>query len=78
MRTRVRFLSLVLIAGIAGLGGCYKHVVGTKGVGAADDVDVYEPNAPAGPDPIEEIEAGVWGDEPADETWRERGRKVDR
>jgi hypothetical protein len=46
-RTRRR-LPLVLLAAFAlsGMPGCYRHVVGARGFGAAEPMKMYEPNTP--------------------------------
>ncbi len=46
-RTRRR-LSLVFLAAFAlsGVAGCYRHVVGARGFGAAEPMKMYEPNSP--------------------------------
>ncbi len=45
-RTRRRFpLILLTTFALSGVPGCYQHVVGARGFGAAEPMKMYEPNS---------------------------------
>ena len=61
MRRDAYRMAVVLAAAVivSASAGCYKHVIRAEGMGV-QDVDVYEPNAPGGPNPIEQLEGAIW------------------
>jgi hypothetical protein len=45
-RTRRRVpLALLAALALSGVPGCYRHVVGARGFGAAEPMKMYEPNS---------------------------------